>query len=45
MRFGVGALPTATTVLQEGDQVYMLVTDDIAGPVTATAGAEPEGAS
>jgi trk system potassium uptake protein TrkA len=43
MRFGVGVLPTATTVLQEGDQMYMLVTDDIADAVTAVAAAEPEG--
>ena len=45
VRFGVGALPTATTVLQEGDQVYVLVTDDIADAVTAAAATEPEGAT
>ncbi|HEU5108598.1 MAG TPA: TrkA family potassium uptake protein [Micromonosporaceae bacterium] len=44
MRFGVGAPPVHTTVLQDGDQVYMLVTDDIADAVTAVAGTEPEGA-
>jgi trk system potassium uptake protein TrkA len=44
MRFGVGALPADSTVLQDGDQVYMLVTDDIAGAVTSVAGTEPEGA-
>ena len=33
MRFGIGTLPTASTVLQDGDQVFMLVTDDIAGAV------------
>jgi trk system potassium uptake protein len=43
MRFGVGALPTASTVLQDGDQVFMLVTDDIAAMVTKVAGAPPEG--
>jgi len=43
MRFGIGTLPTASTVIQEGDQVFMLVTDDIAGPVTEVAGAAPEG--
>ncbi|GAB3145310.1 TrkA family potassium uptake protein [Micromonospora sonneratiae] len=43
MRFGIGTLPTASTVLQEGDQLFMLVTDDIAGPVTSVAGAPPEG--
>jgi trk system potassium uptake protein TrkA len=43
MRFGVGALPTASTVLQDGDQVFMLVTDDIAATVTKVAAAPPEG--
>jgi trk system potassium uptake protein len=43
MRFGLGILPTTSTVLQEGDQVFFLVTDDIVGSVTATAGARPEG--
>ncbi|MDG4829789.1 TrkA family potassium uptake protein [Solwaraspora sp. WMMD1047] len=43
MRFGIGTLPAAATVLQEGDQVFMLVTDDIAGPVTTVAGSPPEG--
>ena len=43
-RFGIGMLPTASTVVQEGDQVFMLVTDEIAGMVTAVAGAPPEGA-
>jgi trk system potassium uptake protein len=43
MRFGIGTLPTASTVLQEGDQVFMLVTDDIAGAVTKAAGAAPDG--
>jgi trk system potassium uptake protein TrkA len=43
MRFGIGTLPTASTVLQEGDQVFMLVTDDIAGAVTKAAGTAPDG--
>ena len=43
MRFGIGTLPTASTVLQEGDQIFMLVTDDIAASVTSVAGAPPEG--
>ena len=43
MRFGIGTLPTASTVIQEGDQVFMLVTDDIATSVTEVAGAAPEG--
>lgn len=41
MRFGVGALPTASTVLQDGDQVFMLLTDDLAQPVSKIAGAAP----
>ncbi|WP_329108537.1 TrkA family potassium uptake protein [Micromonospora sp. NBC_01699] len=43
MRFGIGTLPTASSVLQEGDQLFMLVTDDMAGGVTTVAGAPPEG--
>lgn len=43
MRFGIGTLPTASTVLQDGDQVFFLVTDGLVGSVTATAGAPPEG--
>ncbi|TDC82822.1 TrkA family potassium uptake protein [Micromonospora sp. KC606] len=42
-RFGIGTLPTASTVVQEGDQLYVLVTDDIAASVTAVAAAPPEG--
>jgi trk system potassium uptake protein len=43
VRFGVGALPSASMVLQEGDQVYMLVTDEIVRSVTAVAAGMPEG--
>jgi len=43
MRFGIGTLPTASTALQEGDQLFMLVTDDMAPSVTTVAGASPEG--
>lgn len=43
-RFGVGALPTSSTIIQDGDQVYMLVTDDVSAAVTAVAAVEPEGA-
>ena len=43
MRFGLGTLPTASTVLQDGDQVYMLVTDEMTAGVTKVAGAAPEG--
>jgi trk system potassium uptake protein TrkA len=41
MRFGIGALPTASTVLQDGDQVYMLVTDEMIAGVTAITGSPP----
>ncbi|MGE5829234.1 MAG: potassium channel family protein [Micromonosporaceae bacterium] len=41
MRFGIGTLPTASTMLQDGDQVFMLVTDDMARAVTAVTGAAP----
>lgn len=41
MRFGVGALPTASAVLQDGDQVFMLLTDDLIGPVSKIAGTAP----
>jgi trk system potassium uptake protein len=44
MRFGLGALPTPSTVLQEGDQVFMLVTDEMLEPVTAVTGAPPTNA-
>jgi len=44
IRFGTALLPTASTVVQDGDQVYFLVTDDIADSVTAVAGAAPRGA-
>ena len=38
MRFGLGMLPTASTVLQDGDQVFMLVTDDMVERVKAATG-------
>jgi trk system potassium uptake protein len=41
-RFGKGVLPTGGTVLQDGDQVHMLVTDAIADTVEQVAGASPE---
>ena len=41
MRFGLGALPTASMALQDGDQVFMLVTDEMSEPVTAIAGSPP----
>ena len=42
MRFGIGTLPTVSTVIQEGDQVFMLVTDDMIETVAKISGA-PEG--
>lgn len=43
MRFGLGTLPTESTVLQDGDQVFVLVTDDMTAGATKVAGAQPEG--
>jgi trk system potassium uptake protein TrkA len=44
MRFGIAALPTAFTVLQDGDQVFMLVTDEISASVAKVAAAPPASA-
>ncbi len=44
MRFGIGTLPTASTLVQDGDQVFMLVTDDMVAGAMKVAGAPPEGA-
>jgi len=41
IRFGLGTVPTASTALQDGDQVYMLVTDDMVAPVTKAASTAP----
>jgi trk system potassium uptake protein len=41
MRFGLGTLPTTSTVIQDGDQVFMLVTDDIAKAVSSVAATPP----
>ena len=35
MRFGMGMLGTPSTTIQDGDQVYMLVTDDTVADVLA----------
>jgi trk system potassium uptake protein TrkA len=45
MRFGIGTLPTASTVVQDGDQIFMLVTDEMAAAVTKVTGGAPEGAA
>jgi trk system potassium uptake protein TrkA len=44
MRFGIGILGTPSTTIQDGDQVFMLVTDDtVADVLDIAAGAEKEG--
>ncbi|MGH8876041.1 MAG: potassium channel family protein [Stackebrandtia sp.] len=43
MRFGLGTLPTENTVLQDGDQIFMLVTDEIAAQTRSVAAAAVEG--
>jgi trk system potassium uptake protein len=44
MRFGMGTLGTSSTVIQDGDQVFMLVTDDTVGDVLDIAsGSQREG--
>jgi trk system potassium uptake protein len=44
MRFGMSMLGTPSTVFQDGDQVYLLVSDDIVADVLdIAAGAEKEG--
>jgi trk system potassium uptake protein TrkA len=45
MRFGIGTLPTPSTVIQDGDQIFVLVTDDLAKPVAAVAAAPPASGS
>ncbi|HEX6870218.1 MAG TPA: TrkA family potassium uptake protein [Micromonosporaceae bacterium] len=41
MRFGIGTLPTASMALQDGDQVFMLVTDDMVAATTKITGNPP----
>jgi trk system potassium uptake protein TrkA len=41
MRFGIGTLTTASTVLQDGDQVFMLLTDDMVAKVAQVTGSAP----
>jgi trk system potassium uptake protein TrkA len=44
MRFGMGMLGTPSTAIQDGDQVFMLVTDDtVTDVLDVAAGAEKEG--
>ncbi|WP_432987111.1 potassium channel family protein [Dactylosporangium sp. CA-233914] len=43
MRFGVAMLPTASTVIQDGDLAFILLTDEVAAAVTKVIGSAPEG--
>lgn len=44
MRFGMGTLGTGSTIIQDGDQIFMLVTDDTVGDVLDIAsGSHTEG--
>jgi trk system potassium uptake protein len=42
MRFGIGTLPTPSMAIQDGDQVFMMVTDDTVAAVRKIAAAPPE---
>jgi len=43
MRFGIGSLATPSAVLQDGDQVFMLVTDETVGAVLEIASGAQQG--
>jgi trk system potassium uptake protein TrkA len=43
MRFGIGSLAVPSAVLQDGDQVFMLVTDDTVGSVLEVASGPEQG--
>jgi trk system potassium uptake protein len=43
MRFGIGALPTSAMVVQEGDLLFFLVTDEIVDQGATVAGEAPKG--
>jgi trk system potassium uptake protein TrkA len=43
VRFGEAALPTASTVLQEGDQLVVAVTDEVTGRLHDVVEKAPEG--
>ena len=43
MRFGIGSLATGSTVLQDGDQVFVLVTDETVGAVLEIASSAVQG--
>jgi trk system potassium uptake protein len=42
-RFGMAMLPEPATVVQQGDQVFMAVTDDLGDAVRQAADTPPEG--
>ena len=42
VRFGVSTLPTRSMLVQDGDQVFLLINDDIATQVAKVAGERPE---
>jgi trk system potassium uptake protein TrkA len=44
VRFGLGTLPTASTVVQDGDQIFVLATDDMIASVTKVTGSPPAAA-
>jgi len=41
LRFGTGVLPTDSTVIQDGDRIFMVVTDDALAAVTAATASPP----
>ena len=43
MRFGLAMLPTESTVIQDGDLAFMLLTDELTASVTKLTGSAPEG--
>jgi trk system potassium uptake protein TrkA len=43
MRFGLAMLPTESSVIQDGDLAFMLLTDEMTGPVTKVTSSAPEG--
>jgi len=43
MRFGIGSLATPSSVIQDGDQVFVLVTDETVGPVLEVAASSGKG--
>ena len=45
VRFGHGLLPTAATVVQEGDRIYLVVTDDVRDRALGVLSAAPDGAA